>query len=197
MIGKSFLLSKILVAVRLRGDIALAVASCRIFALLLMGGRTAHSRFKIGIDKASTSTCRIPVQSDLAELLRRAALIVWDEAPMMHRYVFEALNRTLSSLLSSEEPFGEKVVLQLGDFRQVLPVVPRATLGEILACVKKSPLWRHFVMLRITMNMRVRTVLGVQDTTEIHAFADFLHRIGEGRHDPVLSMELRTQRSLR
>jgi len=31
----------------------------------------------------------------LAELIRATDLIVWDEAPIMHKYVFEAVNRTL------------------------------------------------------------------------------------------------------
>jgi len=33
--------------------------------------------------------CRIRAQSDLAELIRQAELIVWDEAPMMARHVYE------------------------------------------------------------------------------------------------------------
>jgi len=72
------------------------VASSGIAALLLNGGRTTHSRFKIpmqGLD--SMSTCYISRDSELAALLQGAALIVWDEAVMMHRHVFEAVNRSL------------------------------------------------------------------------------------------------------
>lgn len=155
--GKSFLLGKILAVVRLERKIARAVASSGIAALLLMGGRTAHSRFKLETELTSTSTCRIPAQSHLAELIRQCDLIVWYEAPMTHRFAFEALDRTLKSLQDSEEPFGGKVVLLAGDFRQILPVVPRATAGEVVsACMKKSRLWDHFKTLRISMNMRVQ-----------------------------------------
>ncbi|GMF56316.1 unnamed protein product [Phytophthora fragariaefolia] len=45
--GKSTLLKHILASVRLSGKISAAVASSGIAALLLMGGRTAHSTFKI------------------------------------------------------------------------------------------------------------------------------------------------------
>ncbi len=63
----------------------LTVASSRIASLLLLGGRTAHSRFKIPIDLHNESTCNITQQMKVAELVREADLIIWDEAPMMHR----------------------------------------------------------------------------------------------------------------
>jgi hypothetical protein len=48
--GKPFLLDKILETIRVEGKIALAVASIGIAAVLLMGGRKAHSRVKFGLD---------------------------------------------------------------------------------------------------------------------------------------------------
>ncbi|KAG2974536.1 hypothetical protein PC118_g14458 [Phytophthora cactorum] len=57
--GKSTLLKHILAKVRLSGKIALAVASSGIASLLLMGGRTAHSTFKIPLKLSDTSTCSI------------------------------------------------------------------------------------------------------------------------------------------
>ncbi|POG63370.1 DNA helicase Pif1 like protein, partial [Rhizophagus irregularis DAOM 181602=DAOM 197198] len=41
--GKTFLYNTLLATIRLHGDIAIAVASSGIAALLLSGGRTAHS----------------------------------------------------------------------------------------------------------------------------------------------------------
>ncbi len=55
--GKTFLYNLLLGHMRVRGGIALAVASSGIAALLMEGGRTAHSRFKIpiqGLHDAST-----------------------------------------------------------------------------------------------------------------------------------------------
>lgn len=51
---------------------------------------TAHSRFKIPIEINETSTYGIIAQSPLATLIRNTSLIIWDEAMMQHRYVFEA-----------------------------------------------------------------------------------------------------------
>jgi hypothetical protein len=94
--GKTFLYNCLLNTVRAQGRVAIAMASSGIAALLLDGGRTAHSRFKIPVQGLNiTSTCYISRDSELATLLQVAALIVWDEAVMMHRHVFEAVNRSL------------------------------------------------------------------------------------------------------
>ncbi|CAF1036998.1 unnamed protein product [Brachionus calyciflorus] len=70
--GKTFLYKTILAKVRSESSIALAVASSGIAALLLPGGRTAHSRFKIPISIQSTSTCHVSLQSNEAELFKKA-----------------------------------------------------------------------------------------------------------------------------
>lgn len=75
-------------------SIALAVASSDKAALLLPGGRTAHSRLIIPIKLLSTSTLNLSLQSDYAELIRVAEIIPWYEAPMTHRHAYEALDRS-------------------------------------------------------------------------------------------------------
>jgi hypothetical protein len=90
--SKTFLYSCLLSTVRAQGRVIVVVASSGIVALLLDGGRTTHSRFKIHVQGLNnTSTCYISRDSELAALLQAAALIVWDEAVMMHRHVFEAV----------------------------------------------------------------------------------------------------------
>ncbi|GKB29889.1 ATP-dependent DNA helicase PIF1-like protein, partial [Tanacetum coccineum] len=54
-------------------------------ALLFEGGRTAHSRFAIPINIVEDLMCHITADSDLADLIRKAKLIIWDEAPMKNR----------------------------------------------------------------------------------------------------------------
>jgi len=60
----------------------LAVASSWIVSLLLLGGRTAHSRFKISIDLHDESTCNIIQQMKVAKLVRKVNLIIWDDASL-------------------------------------------------------------------------------------------------------------------
>ena len=108
---------------RSKDEIVLTVASSGIASLLLPKGRTAHSRFGISLNANEDSTCNIRQGSPLAELIAKTKLIIWDEAPMIHKYCFEALDRTLRDILrftnpnSLEQPFGGKIIVLGGDFR--------------------------------------------------------------------------------
>ena len=93
--GKTFVCNTIAAAVRAQGKIALSMASSGIAALLLDGGRTAHSTMKIPIELDEASTCRIPRGSELHQLLEQTSLIIWDEAPMQHKHATHAVDRTL------------------------------------------------------------------------------------------------------
>ena len=113
--GKTFVENITLAGVRATGRITLAVASSGIASILLDGGRTAHSRFKIPFDILEDSICQIRVQTALAELLRRTVLIVWDEAPAQHRNCFEAVDRTLKDIRQNDQWFGGIVMLFSGN----------------------------------------------------------------------------------
>ncbi|XP_071712618.1 uncharacterized protein [Rutidosis leptorrhynchoides] len=127
--GKTFVWKTLSASLRSRGNIVLNVASSGIAALLLSAGRTAHSRFAIPINPTDESFCCITPNSNLAELICRTKLIIWDEAPMVHRICVETFDRSLRDICrhvnsnSMDTPFGGKVVVFGGDFRQVLPVV--------------------------------------------------------------------------
>ncbi|XP_021981880.1 ATP-dependent DNA helicase pif1-like [Helianthus annuus] len=132
--------------------IVINVASSGIASLLLSRGRTAHSQFHIPINLNEDSVCHIKPNTEIANLLNEAKLIIWDEAPMVHKHAFEALDRTLKDVLSvgdsrnSEIPFGGKAIVFGGDFRQILPVVQNGSRQDI----------------------------------EIHEFAKWLLEVGEG-----------------
>ena len=89
---KTFLYNTLLAKVRSQGRIPLAMASSSIAALFLTGGRTVHSRLKVPIPLNEISVCNIPKQSALAKLIQKASLLVWDEAPMVHRHAAEHIN---------------------------------------------------------------------------------------------------------
>ncbi|KAL6534920.1 hypothetical protein OROGR_013595 [Orobanche gracilis] len=128
--GKTFVWRTLSAAIRSKGDIVLNVASSGIASLLLPGGRTAHSRFAIPLNPDEYSTCNIFQGSPTAELVKRSKLIIWYEAPMMHKHCFEALDRTLRDIMGTEDLlFGGKTVVLGGDFRQILlGVCPRMPL---------------------------------------------------------------------
>ncbi len=82
-IDKTFVWTTLLSHLRRQGKIVFVVASSGIAYLLLLGNRTAHSRFKIPNDLHDESTCNITQQMKVAELVRKADMIIWDEEPMM------------------------------------------------------------------------------------------------------------------
>jgi hypothetical protein len=79
--------------------------------------------FRIPLDLHEESRCAIARGTNLAELLCRASLIIWDEAPMAHGHCFEAVDRTLRDILSVDDvrnsgiPFGGKPILLGGSCR--------------------------------------------------------------------------------
>ncbi|GJX85868.1 ATP-dependent DNA helicase PIF1-like protein [Tanacetum coccineum] len=135
--GKTYLYKTMSAALRSQGEIDLNVASSGIAALLLEGGRTAHSRFAIPIHILEDSMCHIPADSDLVDLIRKAK-----SAPS------EPSNRV----------FGGKVVLFGGDFRQILPVIPNASQNDVIhATINSSYLWQQCAVMNLTVNMRLGT----------------------------------------
>ena len=134
--GKTFVCNTIAAAVHFGAHenckVALCVASSGIASLLLDGGRTAHSCFKIPIPVHENSFCSIKKVSVLSHVLKQTGIIILDEVPMQHKFVVEALDRTLRDVLDIDKPFGGITVLFGGDFRQTLPVVPRGSRHQIL-----------------------------------------------------------------
>ena len=112
--GKTYTFNTILDAVRSQGGIALAVASSGIAAILLEKGRTFHSRFKAPRQAIEGCTLNISAQTNLAKLLRRAKVILWDEAAMANRYHLEALDAALQDFMGNSLPFGGKVIVLAG-----------------------------------------------------------------------------------
>ena len=146
--GETFIYKTVCHQLLAESVIVICTASSSITALLLPGGQTAHSMFKIPIDTLSeTSFCSIPKQGQRAQLLRAAKLIIWDEALMHHRHTHEALDQTLRDLRDQDSPFGGMTVVFGGDLRQILPIVPAGTQEDIVnASLQKSYFWTHTIL---------------------------------------------------
>ncbi|XP_048498303.1 uncharacterized protein LOC104890720 [Beta vulgaris subsp. vulgaris] len=101
--GKTYIWRTLCAAIRKMGEIILPVASSGIASLLLPKG--------------------IRPGSDLAALLMRTKLIIWDEVPMMHKYCFETLDRSLKDIMQAVDrdnlhrPFGGKVLKNTRNMR--------------------------------------------------------------------------------
>jgi hypothetical protein len=187
--GKTFVYETLLAYVRQQGRVALATAASGIAALLLPGGTTAHARFKIPVKKLEdSSSCKLAKSvppSAAVEVIMFADLVLVDEAPMMHKHCFSALDRTLRDLCGVDKLFGGKVVVIGGDFRQCLPVVRHGQAAECVdACLKRWNKWSCFRVLKLTENVRVRNAM--QNGSGVHVaalreYAEWLLDMGDGK----------------
>jgi hypothetical protein len=145
-----------------------------IAATLLKGGRTCHNLFKLPVPILDTSVCRVSPTSSHAEVLRSVTVFIIDEASMVPANALRAIDVMLRDITGVENvPFGGKVFVLGGDFRQVLPVVPRQPRTVIVEnCLKSSPLWTLFKIVKLKKNMR--TGADQQD------FARWLLELGNG-----------------
>ena len=174
--GKTFTYNILCYHFRSQGKIVLCVASSGIAALLLIGGRTAHSCFKIPLKIHEDSMCTFAKNSELANLLCITDLIIWVEAPMQHCHIHECVDRTFQDIRGNDKPFGGIVFVFGGDFKQILPVIVKGSRAQVVgANLQRSHLWNSITVLHLTQNMRLNTANNVE-----HEFAEWQLRVGHG-----------------
>lgn len=123
--GKTFLFSCLLCILRGQNQIALAGAWTGIASLLMKGGTTLHRLFGLPVPVLPSSESAIELNSEKADILRKASLILIDEASIIPAASMECIDKLLRNIMKNESkhlehaPFGGKVILFSGDFRQV------------------------------------------------------------------------------
>jgi hypothetical protein len=121
------------------------------------------------------------------ELIQAASVIIWDEISMVHKKLIEAVDAMLRDITKISQPFGGKVVIFSGDFKQVLPVIVLAGEQEIpRSTLPFTNLWSYFERFRLTQNMRLRRdTFSDEEKEEIAQFAHFLLQVGKGETEPI------------
>jgi ATP-dependent DNA helicase PIF1 len=194
--GKTYLWRTLTYRLRSEGKIVLNVASSGIASILLPGGKTAHSQFGIPLLLTKEACCKIEKGSKKAELLIMSSLIIWDEAPMINKWAFEAFERTLQDIMSEVDvknktlPFGGKTVVFGGDFRQILPVIPKGSRADIVhATINSSYLWRRCKVLTLSQNMRLQVSADSVENDQLAQFAQWILDIGDGKIGEIVDGE--------
>ena len=96
---------------------------------------------------------------------------------MTKRQCVETLDRSLQDIMECGLPFGGKVMVFGGDFRQVLPVVTRGTRAQVTdATLQRSYLWEKIRKIRLSHNMRAQS-----DPW----FSNYLLRIGNRTEETI------------
>jgi len=178
--GKTTLAKKNLAASRSSGILCLGCASTGLAATNYENFDTAHGLFKYPVNEDDDDNedqeniCKFYEHPERYELLQHAQVIIWDEFPSNNKDIFETVYHQLNNLQ-------DKVIVCMGDFRQIAPIINNGDRQEIVnASIQSSPLWQHFTILHLTINMRLlqSNVPCIQQQD----FADLLIAIGEGLH---------------
>ena len=123
----------------------------------------------------------IPLNSARADLIRESRAAIWDEAPMANSAVLACVEETYRRIMGNDLPFGGKVIVLLGDFRQTCPVIRRGTRAQVIkASIRSSPLWPLFKVFHLRTPIR---------NAADPEFANFVDAIGDGA-GPEVSLPL-------
>ena len=153
--GKSTLARKIMAYCRSQGKLCAGCASTGLAATIYEGFETAHSLFKFPVveeDEREVDTaieCQLTNCPNRLEYLNSVNLILWDEFPSCDREVFEAAYRALRG-------FEGKVIVTMGDMRQIAPVVVNGNKQDVINhSIPSSPLWQEVIVKKLSTNMRL------------------------------------------
>uniref|UniRef100_A0A6P7G5R2 ATP-dependent DNA helicase n=1 Tax=Diabrotica virgifera virgifera TaxID=50390 RepID=A0A6P7G5R2_DIAVI len=174
--GKTYLYNTIIDLLARRNISAIVVAFTGIAALLLRGGQTAHSKFKLPIDLTAESTSTIMAQSEEAQMLRDAKLLIFDEISMARYEIINIIDRCLRDIRQDERPFGNIVTILGGDIKQLLPIVSGGRAEQLKSLFYHCNAWHSFKHMKLNVNMRA-------DPAELE-FANWLENVG--RHSPEI-----------
>lgn len=115
--------------------------------------------------------------------LRNASLLILDEITMLNKQGLRIIDKFLrEETMKNYLPFGVKVLVIGGDFRQTLPIVMHGNkVDTIEATIIKSNLWKHFHQMTLITNMRSAAQashnqwllnIGSADTERIHGLSE-------------------------
>ncbi|XP_058755905.1 uncharacterized protein LOC131629118 [Vicia villosa] len=83
---------------------------------------------------------------------------------------------------SSDKIFGGKVIVFGGDFRQILPVIPRGSRSDIIhVTINSSYIWDYCVFLKLTKNMRLQQSGNNTSSSELEQFSNWILKLEDGK----------------
>ena len=170
--GKTYVYETLISTLRGEGRIVLPVASTGVAANLLSGGRTYHSQYKLPVPLLETSVSSMRINSKEAIIIKNADLLIWDESTMAPSYALNAIDRLLKEITGNKCPFGAKVLLLGGDFRQTLTVIKHGTRASIVeTSIMFCKHWTDFKRLSLTENVRSLDPM----------YSEWLLKLGDGK----------------
>ncbi|RAL39863.1 hypothetical protein DM860_013064 [Cuscuta australis] len=83
--------------------------------------------------------------------------------------------------MSEQQTFGGKTIVFGGDFRQILPVIPKGRRQDIVnSTINSSYIWEDCTVLHLTKNMRLQSMIHDSGYDQIFEFSKWIESIGDG-----------------
>lgn len=139
---------------------------------LLIGGRTFHSFFGLGIMEGGISATidRALKNPRVGRRLRKAKALIIDEVSMIHPAAFMCAHRISQLAREDKSPFGGLKLILVGDFFQ-LPPIDR--FSRETSFLFEDPIWGELDLQSIELKETMRT--------DNQAFIQRLHEIRKGQ----------------
>ena len=155
-------------------------------AAVLIGGRTFHSYFGLGIMEGGIEKTVKKASSNTRVIrrLEKVKEVVIDEISMIHPLTFEAAERIARTIRKNDSPFGGLRLILTGDFFQ-LPPVDR--FEKKIPWLFRHPLWNELDIKKVILKRSMRT--------ESKEFEKVLDKIRYGICDLEVSQFLESKRS--
>lgn len=135
-----------------QGKKVVPVATSGVLAIILDRERTAESMFKVTIPCPHDSAYKIPILTNIFEMLKQVDLNISDKAFMYLRLRESSWSNNARSI-TIEITIWTKVCTFFGDWLQTLPAVPEnSRILTIEMYLKKSEMYGRVKVIRLTRN---------------------------------------------
>ncbi|XP_065368825.1 uncharacterized protein LOC135961256 [Calliphora vicina] len=157
--GKTFVQTAIIHKMNSLNLRCIASAYSGIASILLIGGKTLHNVFKIPVPLLDTSVSGVTPNSSQGQYINSSSLIIIDEVSMCPLLLLKVIDRLLRDIStdgnSKNKVFAGKTIFLCGDFRQILPVVPRGSRATLVEnCIVSWENYSSFHHVSLQQNMR-------------------------------------------
>lgn len=123
----------------------------------MVDGKTIHAKFRLPWNVKGARCAIDRKHPEAYENIKKSQVILWDQAALCSKYVFEEVDRFLRQMMGSTQVFGGKLVVVCGDFRECLPIVKKCKQPEGQS-ILNSKIWPQLQQFVLKDSERFKTI---------------------------------------
>lgn len=164
-------------------------------AAVNVSGETIHSffGFKPGVTQRDVYAAANSLDSEKKKLLKKLDTLIIDEISMVRADLFDYITLFLQKVLKSNEPFGGKQVVLIGDLLQLPPIVTRDE-QQIFNSMYDSPYFFDSVSMRQVLSTGDPNIFRMIELEKVYRQqdSDFIYLLNAIRNKVITERELVT-----